>query len=173
MVSRNRLIKSSRWVVRTAFLANRLLLLGILILFLLSWIFSAQFAALLLQSDPRGNMRSAMTGFRLEMLIGIVLGMAADRLLVALAQIIASVSAGDPFILANAHRLKIIGWSLFALQLIDIPLSLLGRFFPAMGSAAPSDTFSAGGWISVLMVFVLSRVFAAGSAMRNELEGTV
>ena len=118
-------------------------------------------------------MRSAMTGFRLEMLIGIALGIAADRLLVALTQIIASVSAGDPFILANAHRLKIIGWSLFALQLIDIPLSLLGRFFPGMGSAAPGDTFSAGGWISVLMVFVLSRVFAAGSDMRNELEGTV
>jgi hypothetical protein len=42
-----------------------------------------------------------------------------------------------------------------------------------MGSAAPDVTFSPGGWIAVLMVFVLSRVFAAGSAMKDDLEGTV
>ena len=30
-----------------------------------------------------------------------------------------------------------------------------------------------GGWIAVLMVFVLSRIFSAGAAMRDELEGTI
>jgi hypothetical protein len=42
-----------------------------------------------------------------------------------------------------------------------------------MGNAAPDATFSIGGWIAVLMVFVLSRIFAAGAVMRDELEGTV
>jgi hypothetical protein len=42
-----------------------------------------------------------------------------------------------------------------------------------MGSAAPNGDISIGGWIAVLMVFVLARVFAAGSAMRDDLEGTI
>jgi hypothetical protein len=37
----------------------------------------------------------------------------------------------------------------------------------------PDSAFSAAGWLAVLMVFVLSRVFSVGSAMREELEGTV
>jgi hypothetical protein len=65
------------------------------------------------------------------------------------------------------------GWALLGLQLLDIPGALLGRFCPSLGSAAPDVSFSPGGWIAVLMVFVLSRVFAAGSAMKDELEGTV
>ena len=101
------------------------------------------------------------------------MSVAADRIFVSLAQIIATVSAGDPFILANARRLQIIGWSLLALQLLEIPGALIARFFPSMGNAAPDATFSIGGWIAVLMVFVLSRIFAAGAVMRDELEGTV
>ena len=33
--------------------------------------------------------------------------------------------------------------------------------------------FSTSGWLAVLLTFVLARVFAAGTVMREELEGTV
>jgi hypothetical protein len=33
--------------------------------------------------------------------------------------------------------------------------------------------FSTSGWLAVLLVFVLARVFAVGAGMREELEGTV
>ena len=33
--------------------------------------------------------------------------------------------------------------------------------------------FSASGWIAVLMAFVLARVFAEGTLMRDDLAGTV
>lgn len=66
-----------------------------------------------------------------------------------------------------------IGWALIVLQLLDIASILLDRRFPSLGSAAPNGDVSIGGWMAVLMAFVLSRVFAAGSAMRDDLEGTV
>jgi hypothetical protein len=33
--------------------------------------------------------------------------------------------------------------------------------------------FSVTGWLSVLLTFLLARVFAEGATMREELEGTV
>jgi Protein of unknown function (DUF2975) len=171
--NKDRLIKGSRLVVRIAIVLNRLFLLAVAVGLLLSWIFPAQFVPLLLQPSPGTDVRSAATGLRLLMLLGIAMAVVTDRLLAALAQIIASAGAGDPFISANARRLQTIGWTLLALQLLDIPGALLAKFFPSLGSAAPDVTFSPGGWIAVLMVFVLSRVFAAGSAMRDDLEGTV
>jgi hypothetical protein len=170
---KDRLIKGSRLVVRIAIVTNRLFLLAVIVGLLLSWIFPAQFVALLIQPGPGTDVRSAMTGLQLLMLLGLAMAVATDRLLAPLAQIIASAGAGDPFISANARRLQTIGWALLALQLLDIPGALIQKFFPSLGSAAPDVTFSPGGWIAVLMVFVLSRVFAAGSAMRDDLEGTV
>jgi hypothetical protein len=173
MLGKDKLIRSSSFVVRTGFVVNRVFLVGVAMGLLLSWIFPAQLAALLIQQTPESDMRSAMTGLRLLMLLGIVMSVAIDRLFTALAQIIASARAGDPFISANARRLQTIGWALLALQLLDIPGAVLERFFPSLGTGAPNDIFSPGGWMAVLMVFVLSRVFAVGSAMRDELEGTV
>ena len=87
--------------------------------------------------------------------------------------LIASADAGDPFVGANEERLKTIGWALLGLQCLEFPAALLAKFFPSMGSARPDVSISWGGWIAVLMVFVLSRVFAAGAAMKADLEGTV
>jgi Protein of unknown function (DUF2975) len=173
MFRHDRLVKTSRLVVRTAWVGNRILLVALAVGLVLSWTFSKQFAEWVLDGNPGANVQSAMTGIRWLIVIGIAGSAATDRVFVALAQVIATVSAGDPFVQANAQRLQTIAWALLALQLLDIPSGLLGKFYPGMGSAAPSDTISIVGWISVLMVFVLSRVFAAGSAMRDELEGTV
>lgn len=173
MNHRNRLIETSRLVVRSAFAANRAFLLAVTAGLLLSLIMSPEFALLLQKSGRDIDLPSTMTGLRLEMVLGIVMALANDRLLSALGQLIASAREGDPFIAANARRLQLIGWSLLVLQLLDIPAALLTRFFPSLGSALPTDGVSVGGWVAVLMVFVLGRVFAAGSAMRDELEATV
>jgi len=101
------------------------------------------------------------------------MSVAIDRLFVPLTQMIDSALAGDPFVSANARRLQAIGWALLILQLLDIPAVFIAKQFPALANGTPDSIFSPGGWIAVLMVFVLSRVFAAGSAMRDDLEGTV
>ena len=173
MHNRDRLTRGAQFVVRLAWIANRLFLLAVISGLAASWVFQAQLASLVGQWLPGTDIESAMTGMRLLMLLGIAMAVATDRLLATLADIIVTASAGDPFIAANADRLQKIGWCLLALQLCEIPGILIGRYFPAMGSAAPDGDISIGGWISVLMVFVLARVFAAGSAMRDDLEGTV
>ncbi len=170
---KDRLLQSSRLVVRAGFVINRLFFIAVSFGLLLSSIFSAQFAQLLLSQTPAADVRSEATGLRLLMLLGIAMAVATDRLFTALAHMIASAGAGDSFSAANTRNLQTIGWSLLVLQLLDLPGALLDRFFPSLGSAAPDVTFSPGGWIAVLMVFVLCRVFAAGAAMRDDLEGTV
>jgi hypothetical protein len=169
----DRLIKGSRLFVRITLIANRLFFFGVIALLFVSVILSTRFVPLLLSQTPAPDLPSALTGLRLLMLIGLAMAVATEIVLRALAQIIASARVGDPFIAANARRLQTIGWALLGLQLLAIPCALLDKFFPALGSAAPDASFSPGGWLAVLMVFVLSRVFAAGSTMRDDLEGTV
>jgi hypothetical protein len=174
MQTRNRLTTSARIVVSLAWVANRLFFAAVAVGLLLSVMLATRFAGLVRDLLPPGtDVASAMTGMRLLMLLGLAMAVAADRIFVVLTDIIASASAGDPFIAANAGRLQKIGWCLLALQLCELPGALIAAYFPAMGSAAPSGDISLAGWISVLMVFVLSRVFAIGSAMREELEGTI
>jgi hypothetical protein len=171
--NKDRLIKGSRLFVRIAIIANRAFFFGIIALLIATVILSTRFVPLLIPQTPAPDLASALTGLRLLMLIGLAMAIATEVVLRVLAQIIASAGAGDPFIAANARRLQTIGWALLGLQLLAVPCALLDKFCPALGSAAPGASFSPGSWLAVLMVFVLSRVFAAGSTMRDELEGTV
>jgi hypothetical protein len=87
---------------------------------------------------------------------------------------VASAATGDPFIPANAQRLRRIGCGLVAAQLLAIPLQMI-----ASGIAASHSEFANMGGLSlnnilaILLAFVLAAVFEQGTAMRDELEGTV
>ena len=167
------LLKTSRLIVRIALYLNRAFFAGVIALLLTSAILSTRFVPLLLSHTAPADLASALTGLRLLMLIGLAEAIGTEILLRALAQIISTVTLGDPFVAANARRLQTIGWALLGLQLLAIPGALLDKFCPALGSAAPDASFSPGGWLAVLMVFVLARVFTAGSALRDDLEGTI
>ena len=85
-----------------------------------------------------------------------------------------SVRAGDPFVAANAQRLQAIAWALLVLQLLGLVIMLIAK--AASTSAHPLDidtSFSINGWLAVLLTFVLARVFAEGTLMREDLQGTV
>ena len=173
MRAKDRLLRISGLVVSLATISNRLFVLAVIVALLLSSIFANHLMAFLAHSNPGIDTSSEMAGLRFEMLIGIVMAFATDRLLANLGRIVASARDGDPFNGANARRLQTIGWSLLLLQLLDFPAMILSRTYPGLGSASPLSDFSAGGWMAVLMVFVLSRVFAQGSIMRRELDGTI
>ncbi len=169
----DRLLRSAAIIVRIAWIANRLLLAAITIGLIATWLSPGFFTGLLTEANPAADIAASLPGIRLLMLVGIAMGIATDRLLLSLAAVVASAGQGDPFLSANAHRLRTIGWALLTLQLLDIPCALLARFWPSLGAAAPNGDISVGGWIATLMVFILARVFAAGSVMRDDLEGTV
>jgi hypothetical protein len=88
--------------------------------------------------------------------------------------IVETVRAGDPFVAANAARLKAIAWALFALQLLSILIGALGKSVSTPAHPVNLDAgFSINGWLAVLLTFLLARVFAEGARMREDLEGTV
>ena len=89
-------------------------------------------------------------------------------------QALVATASSDPFIPANAARLRHIGWALVAVQILAIPLGSIARSI-----ATPTSQFADMGGINlqgilaILLAFVLAAVFERGAAMRDELEGTV
>ncbi len=173
MNDHNALVRSSVVAVRIASLANQCFLLAVVLGLFASWLLAGQFTTMLLGTDTGADLSARTIGMRYEMVLGLVMAGVIYLLLRALGEMIGTVSLGDPFITANATRLRRIGWCLLALQLLELPASIIARAFPSLGSAAPDAGVSPGGWIAVLMVFVLARIFVAGASMRDDLEGTV
>ncbi len=156
------------------------------ILIVLNWLGGAAILALLLVMP---NEQWIMTAFKLSPspeaerlvmglrviaglgLVGIPLNYVVLKRLLA---IVETVRAGDPFVAANAFRLQAIAWALLALQLLSL---VIGAIAKAVSTPAHplhlNAGFSISGWLAVLLTFLLARVFAEGTLMREDLEGTV
>ena len=107
-----------------------------------------------------------------------VLGLAAIPLnyvvLKRLLAIVETVRAGDPFVAANASRLQAIARALLALQLLSLAIGAIARALSTPAHPLDIDAgFSINGWLAVLLTFLLARVFAEGTRMREDLQGTV
>jgi len=107
-----------------------------------------------------------------------VLGLAAIPLnyvvLKRLLAIVETVRAGNPFVAANAARLQAIAWSLLALQLLSLVIGAIAKAVSTLAHPLELDAgFSINGWLAVLLTFLLARVFAEGTRMREDLDGTV
>jgi hypothetical protein len=96
----------------------------------------------------------------------------------AIAGIVDTAVAGDPFVADNAERLKRIGWCLLGVMVVQfLALMAAAAITPDhlpegmhLGTGAEPDPVSL---LAVLLVFVLARIFKHGSQMRDELAGTV
>jgi len=113
-------------------------------------------------------------GIRLIMVIGIAGVPLAYILLKRLLAIVDTVRAGDPFVMQNAERLQTIAWALLGLELLHLAAGAVAAV--ASSEADPLDidwSFSVTGWLAVLLLFVLARVFDHGARMRGDLEGTI
>lgn len=99
------------------------------------------------------------------------LNLALLRRLLAMVQ---TVRSGDPFVATNASRLQAIAWILLGQQLIGVVIGLIGRLASTPAYTLHSGGgFSPSGWLAVILTFVLARVFAEGTRMRDDLDGTV
>jgi hypothetical protein len=94
-----------------------------------------------------------------------------------LRRIVGSVAAGDPFVPANADRLRKMAWLTIAYQVVQVPLSGLIIWFdsaPAKSNVHYGDESISPAIIAMaLILFILARVFRQGALMRDELEGTI
>ena len=93
-----------------------------------------------------------------------------------LKQIIDTVSDDVPFTMANAARIRRMGWLALLFQLASFPIALLANYLGNEGPSANISTdfgFSLTGYLLALVLFILARVFRHGAQMRDDLEGTV
>ena len=156
------------------------------ILIVVNWLFGAAILALLVATP---NRQWIMSAFQLSpspeaerLIMGLqaiaVVGLAAIPLnyavLKRLLAIVETVRAGDPFVAANASRLQAIAWALLALQLLSLVIGAIAKTVSTPAHPIDVDAgFSINGWLAVLLTFLLARVFAEGTLMREDLEGTV
>ena len=132
------------------------------------WTFTA------LGIPPASHIRSVMMGLRAVAFLGLVAVPLNDLVLRRLVAIVETVRSGDPFVAGNADRLQAIAWALLALQILSIVIGSIGKAISTHAHPIHLDAgFSTSGWLAVLMTFILARVFAAGTLMREDLEGTV
>lgn len=114
-----------------------------------------------------------LAGVRLIAVIGLVAVPLNLIVLRRLLEIIGTVRAGDPFVGSNAERLQAIAWAVLGQQVLQLAVALIARFTSAKAHGLHVGAFSTGGWLAVLLLFVLARVFAEGTTMRDDLAGTV
>jgi hypothetical protein len=156
------------------------------ILIIVNWLGGAAILALLVVSP---NEQWIMSAFKLtpspeseRLVMGLraiaVLGLATiplnHAILKRLLAIVETVRARDPFVAANAYRLQVIAWVLLALNLLSIVIGAIAKSVSTPAHPLHINAgFSINGWLAVLLTFLLARVFAEGTAMREDLEGTV
>lgn len=162
----------SRKLIRALMVLN--VLLGVLILALLAASLVAEGPVMAaLGMKPVGDGSLLIAGGRTIMVIGILSTPLAHMILTRLLAIVDTVRFG-PFVAENAARLRLMGWALLGLELLNLGVGAV-----AAVSSSPAEpigvgwSFSPSRWLAVVMLFVLARVFEQGARMREDLEGTV
>ena len=132
------------------------------------WTFTA------LGITPESGIPSIIMGLRIIAALGLVGVLLNNTILQRLVAMVETVRVGDPFVAANAYRLNAIGWVLVALQFLGLAIAAVGKIISTPANPVALDAgFSINGWLAVLLTFVLARVFAEGTLMREDLEGTI
>jgi len=172
-MKRSSILPVARVTLRAVIVLNWLTGAAILAV-LLATIIAEQWTFTALGFPPSSESRSMITGLRAIAALGLVAIPLNDAVLRRLLAIVETVRRGDPFVAANANRLQAIAWVLLALQLLSLVIGGIGKAISTPAHPLHLDAgFSTSGWLAVLLTFVLARVFAEGTVMRQDLEGTV
>jgi hypothetical protein len=156
------------------------------ILIVINWLFGVALIVLLLvmpneqwimqalKLTPGPDAERIVMGLRAVALLGLLTVPINYMILKRLVAMVETVRAGDPFVADNAYRLNTVAWLLLALQVISMIIGGIGRALSTPEHPIHLDAgLSLNGWLAVLLTFVLARVFAEGTIMREELEATI
>ena len=156
------------------------------ILIVLNWLMAAMILALLfavptrewilssLDLTPSPEADRVVLSFRAIAALGLAAIPFNYIVLKRLIAIVDTVRAGDPFVAANAARLQTIAKAMLVVQLLSMAIGAIAKSISTAAHPIKLDAgFSINGWLAVLLTFLLARVFAEGTRMREDLEGTV
>jgi hypothetical protein len=157
------------------------------ILIVLNWLYGAAILGLIIFANtnrawfmkaidvPAGvDANAIMVGLTAIATLGLLAVPLNHLILTRLVRIVRTVSRGDPFVADNAYRINAIAWALLGLQVLSLIIGIIGKSISSKAFPLHLDAgFSTSGWLAVILMFVLARVFAEGTLMREDLEGTV
>jgi len=168
------MLNTSRWVIRALMWLNYLVGIPLLLLLAYSFMAEPKFLATLAGLNPGRDLGSLLISARWILFIVVPVMIFAHVIFRKLLDILATVGAGNAFATANAERLRTVAWNLLFIQLCDIGFGIAGEAFNTAAGERIS-TWSPGitGWVAVLLVFVLARVFREGARLRAEAELTI
>jgi hypothetical protein len=172
LVSSSAALPIAHVVLRILIVFNWLMAVAIVVLLVVmpneQWIMSS------FKLSPSPEAERLVLGLRTIAVLGLVAIPLNYVGLKRLLAIVETVRAGDPFVAANANRLQAIAWVLLALNLLSIVIGAIARTVSTPAHPLHINAgFSINGWLAVLLTFLLARVFAEGTRMREDLEGTV
>jgi Protein of unknown function (DUF2975) len=154
------------------------ILYGAMLVVLLALSFAIEQKLFQMLGFPPGATNKAFVvgGLRVVVLIGVASVPLTYIVLTRLHEIVDTVRLGDPFVAVNANRLQTIAWAVLGLQMLNLAVGLVITAVSRNAEPLHIDIdwhFSVTGWLAVLLLFVLARVFDHGARMRDDLEGTV
>jgi hypothetical protein len=124
--------------------------------------------------SPSPDAERFVMGLRAIAVVGFVSIFVNYAIFKRLLAIVATVREGDPFVATNAQRLRGIAWALLTMQLLGLVIAVIAKMISSPAHPLKMNTgFSINGWLAVLLTFLLASVFAKGTLMREDLEGTV
>lgn len=111
---------------------------------------------------------------RVVMVIGVVAVPIGDAVLRRIRRIVTSVERGTPFVAENAAHLTAIAWLVAAIEGLHLVVGVTSAL--ASSSEVPLRlgwSPSMARWLAIILCVALAQVFALGTAMREDLEGTI
>ncbi|GAA4022134.1 hypothetical protein GCM10022280_23450 [Sphingomonas swuensis] len=168
------MLKVSTWVLRALVVLNFLVGVPLLLLFGYTFVAEAKFLETLGKLNIGMDLPLLLASARWLLAIAAPVMLFAHLLFRRLLAILRTVEEGEPFVAANAERLRVVAWCLLAIQLCDIGFGIAATAFDtAAGERTSGWSPGITGWVAVLLVFVLARVFREGTRLRTEADLTI
>ena len=135
-----------------------------------SFLFEPQFFEFFSKRPPRIDPTWLVPVLRIWMVLALLMVAALHVALARLLAMVETVRAGDPFVPDNAVRLNTIAWCALAMQLFHLAFGVMAATVNAAGSNVDWKFSGFTGWLAVVLLFVLARVFEEGTRMREDLQ---
>lgn len=145
---------------------------GLVIALPATFLFEPIFFEFFSKQPPRIDSAWLVPTLRAWMLLALAMVAAVHVVFSRLLAMVETVRAGEPFVPENAVRLNTIAWCGLAIQVLHLTFGAMAKTMNAAGSNIHWE-FSLNGWLAVVLVFVLARVFEEGTRLRADLEAMI
>ena len=162
-------LSASRILLKVLRVLNLAMAVGLVLAIPASFIFEPTFVAFFSKKPPQIDPSWLMPTLRVWVVLAFAMVVAIHVSLSRLLEVVETVRTGDPFVPENAARLNTIAWCVLFNELLRLTFGVMAATMNAAGSNIEWQ-FSLTGWLAVVLLFVLARVFEEGTQLREDLQ---